>query len=81
MVSHKLVGSITQSYRPASTEGAAFFSANQSGNCANSDAKSQPVPCKYSQPRPTGGAVVDIDSNPASSTAMASTSGLTRTRC
>ena len=47
------------------------------------DSQSQPVPVRYSQPRPTGGARVRIESNSPldSSTATAVSCGCSRTRC
>jgi hypothetical protein len=82
IVSHRFVGSTTRSYTPGSTDGAATFSASSAGSRASSPSQSQPVPSRYSQPRPTGGAVVRIDSNaPVSrSTATAVTVASTRTR-
>ncbi len=49
---------------------------------ASSASQSQPSPSRYSQPRPAGGARDLMVSNPASfsSTAVASTTGYTRTR-
>src|SRR6266540_5169538 len=58
MVSHRLVGSITRSYRPLCTEGAFIFSASHSGTRDSSVSQSQVPPVRYSQPRPTGGAQV-----------------------
>ncbi len=62
--------------------GAASFSASSSGMLASSASQSQPVPRRYSQPRPTGGATVRIVSKPpdVGSTATAVTAGWTRTR-
>ena len=64
MVSHRLDGSITRSYRPGSTGGAAAFSASHSGSRASSVSQSHPVPVRYSQPRAAGGASELMVSNP-----------------
>lgn len=83
IVSHRLDGSTTRSYRPASTLGARIFSASSSGIRASSSSQSQPVPVRYSQPRPTGGAMVRMESNSPldSSTDTAFNCGCSRTRC
>ena len=47
---------------PASTLGAASFSRSSSGSWARSASKSKVPPARYSQPRPTGGAMVRIES-------------------
>lgn len=83
MVSHRLEGSTTRSYGPGSTLGARIFSASSSGMRASSSPQSQPVPVRYSQPRPTGGAMVRMESNSPvdSSTDKAVSCGCSRTRC
>ncbi|CAM5629819.1 hypothetical protein STENM223S_03819 [Streptomyces tendae] len=50
---------------------------------ASSSSQSQPVPVRYSQPRPTGGASVRMESNSPleSSTDTAVSAGCSRTRC
>src|SRR4051794_41875804 len=81
MVRNRLDGSTTRSSRPASTVGALVFSLSSSGISASSPRQSQPVPVRYSQPRPTGGASVRMLSNEpgAPSTASAVNSGWMRT--
>jgi hypothetical protein len=88
MVSHRLVGSITRSWAPATTLGALVFSASSSGTSASSASQSQstgpgPLLRRYSQPRPTGGASVRMVSKPppARPTAVAANEGAIRTRC
>ena len=75
---------------PASTDGAARFSASSSGRSFNSVSQSQfpsapPAPASppvnHSQPRPTGGATVRMVSNPESDSASASSWHCRRTRC
>ena len=63
MVSHRLDGWMTRSYSPASTDGAASFSASSPGSSASSASQSCTSAVRYSQPRPTGGAMVRIESN------------------
>src|ERR687894_1750448 len=84
MVNHRLVGSITRSYRPGGTLGALTFSVSHSGSCASSSSQFQKVlPARYSHPRAVGGAQVRMLSNDpaARSTAIAVTWGCIRTRC
>ena len=83
MVSHRLDGSITRSYRPGSTDGATAFSASHPGNRASSPSQSQPVPVRYSKPRAAGGASELMVSNPppSRSTVVAVSDGAVRTRC
>ncbi len=84
IVSHRLEGSITRSYAPASTLGARIFSASSEGISDSSASQSQPpAPVRYSQPRPTGGARVRMESKSPvdSSTATAVSWGCSRTRC
>ncbi len=85
MVSQRLEGWTTRSCTPGSTPGAASFSASSSGTSASSESQSQPPShgpsVQYSQPRPTGGAMLAIESNASAEEPMASKPGIILTRC
>ena len=65
------------------TDGALIFSARYSGMRVISSSQSQRSPVRYSQPRPTGGAMLSIVSKEpaAGSTAVAVSVGSSRIRC